>query len=135
MAVKILSGTHILGDLGFRKQGFKTVTPNSGTGEIAVDLSSEENNYKVTARTGSNYFTWSNISTSKGKSGTIYLINGTSTTYDGQLFPQTTTRTPGGSLITLSTANNAISLITYFVNEDGKVYVNAVSNWDDYAIP
>jgi len=132
MAVNILSGAHILGDLGFRKQGFKTVTPNSGTGEIALDLSLEENNYKVTARTGSNYFTWSNISTSKGKSGTIYLINGTSSTYEVELFTGTETMSPGGAGITVNTTNGAITLITYFVNEDGKVYVNGVSNWLSY---
>lgn len=135
MAVNILSGTHILGDLGFRKQGFKTVTPNSSTGEIALDLSSEENNYKVTARTGSNYFTWSNISTSKGKSGTIYLINGTSSTYAVELFPATNTMSPGGAGITVNTNNGVKTLITYFVNEDGNVYVNGVSNWQGYPAP
>ena len=135
MAIGILSNTHITGELGFRKQGFKTVTPNSSTGEIALDLSLEENNYKVAARTGSNYFTWSNISTSKGKSGTIYLTNGTSSTYAVELFTSTETQSPGGAGITINTTNGAITLITYFVNEDGKVYVNGVSNWLSYPTP
>ena len=42
---------------------------------------------------------------------------------------------PGGAGITVSTNNNAITLITYFVNEDGKVYVNGVSNWLSYPTP
>ena len=133
--MNILSGAHVLGEFGFRRQGFKTVTPDSSTGEINLDLSSNENNYKVTARTGTNYFTWSNVSTSKGKSGTIYLKNGISSTYEIELFDALVTMSPGGAGITITTNNNAITLITYFVNEDGKVYVNGVSNWSSYPTP
>ena len=46
MAISMLSGAHVLGEFGFRRQGFKTVAPDSSTGEINLDLSSNENNYQ-----------------------------------------------------------------------------------------
>lgn len=139
MAIPTLSN---LAPFNFSGTGFKSINANSGTGEIAVDLSVAENNFILNARNGTNnYLNISGISSAEyGKSGTFFLVNGgSSTTWSTTCFYNGTTNptyTPGGATPgTPPSGASKVSMLTYFVNNSGHIYINVVNDWQPHPTP
>jgi len=139
MAIPTLSN---FAPFNYSGTGFKTINANSSTGEIEIDLSVAENNFILNARDGNNnYLYFTNISSAQyGKSGTCFLVNSGSNTewLSSYLYNGITnkTYTPGGSVPGVPPSGaNKVSMVTYFVNNSGDIYVNVVNDWQENPAP
>jgi|TARA_R100000005_G_C4984093_1_gene192922 hypothetical protein len=139
MAIPTLSN---LAPFNFGGTGFKTIDANSSTGKITIDLSDSENNFILNARNGNNnYLFFTGISSAEyGKSGTCFLVNGgSSTEWLSSCFYNGTTNetyTPGGSVPGIPPSGaNKVSMLTYFINNSGDIYINVVNDWQAHPAP
>jgi hypothetical protein len=139
MAIPTLSN---FSPFNYSGTGFKTINADSGTGKITIDLSVAENNFILNARNGNNnYLFFTGISSDEyGKSGTCFLVNAGSSTewlstylYNGSTNP---TYTPAAAVPgTPPSGAGKVSMVTYFINNSGHIYVNVVNDWQAHPAP
>lgn len=128
-------GVNVCEQFSFQNGASKSVTHNSGV--FAIDFNDEANYYicpAVNLSTVSHSFTFSNISSNVGQSGTIIINNpneNVNLTWASPALPSTA-YTPGGSAITFGTGTLDIAVLTYFIATSTKVLVNYVSGFSSY---
>lgn len=128
-------GVNVCGSFSFQQQGSKSITHNSGV--FAIDFN-DENNYYICAAVNqssvNHSFTFSNISSNVGQSGTIIINNpneNANLTWASPALPNTA-YTPGGSAITFGTGTLDVAVMTYFIATSTKVLINYVSGFSSY---
>mgnify|MGYP000117635389 FL=1 len=128
-------GVNISEEFSFQNQKSKTVTHNSGV--FAIDFNEKANFYICAAVNQSSVnhsFTFSNISSNVGQSGTIIINNpneNSNLTWASPALPNTA-YTPGGSAITFGTGTLTVAVMTYFIATSTKVLINYVSGFASY---